>query len=101
MSESVKKHVIITVHGIRTYGGWQGRFERLVSSECPNVQFYHFRYNYFSMLDFWFPPSRWFQVRRFVKELQRTIEKLSPDRLDLVGHSFGTHLIGWGLRTLR
>jgi pimeloyl-ACP methyl ester carboxylesterase len=67
----------------------------------PEIEFYHFRNNYFSMLAFWFPPTRWLQERRFARELREIVNKLAPERLDLVGHSFGTYLVGWALRRLR
>jgi hypothetical protein len=27
------KHLVVTVHGIRTFGGWQERLERLLNEE--------------------------------------------------------------------
>jgi CheY-like chemotaxis protein len=100
MPTNAHRHVVITVHGIRTYGEWQARLEKLVAMREPNIQFCHFRYNYFSMLAFWFPPTRWLQERRFARELREIVVRLAPDRLDLVGHSFGTYLVGWALRRL-
>ena len=49
MDPKFRKHAVVTVHGIRTYGEWQLRFQDLVCSEYPEIEFHHFRYNYFSM----------------------------------------------------
>ncbi|MPR09234.1 hypothetical protein [Microvirga tunisiensis] len=70
-------------------------------AEKPDLVFYHFTYGYFSMLAFVVPFTRWILVRRFGRELRALVARLRPGRLDLVGHSFGTHLIGWTLRGLR
>jgi hypothetical protein len=93
-------HVVITDHGIRTFGGWQRRLERLAGARKPGIGFVHFQYGYFSIAAFIFPFTRWLVVRRFRRELL-SIDKRNPAaRIDLVGHSFGTHLIAWALRGL-
>jgi hypothetical protein len=93
-------HIVITVHGIRTFGDWQRRLERLVNAESPDIQFYHFQYGYFSILAFIIPFTRWLMVRRFKRELIELVRKKRPARVDCVGHSFGTHIISWALRRL-
>lgn len=99
MSES--KHIVITVHGIRTFGKWQRRLERLLKLEDPQIRSYHFQYGYFSALAFLVPFLRHLLVKRFRRELLAVINAEQPARLDIVGHSFGTHLIGWALHSLR
>jgi hypothetical protein len=44
MLQDTGKHMVITVHGIRTFGQWQRRLERLVVPVSKHVQFYHFQY---------------------------------------------------------
>jgi CheY-like chemotaxis protein len=90
---------IITVHGIRTFGSWQKRLEGLIGNQS-DITFYHFKYNYFSVLAFIFPLTRWIMVRRFRRELRDVCRINSTATIDLVGHSFGTHLVGWGLSGL-
>ena len=91
--------LVITVHGIRTFGQWQERLERLIEQAAPGeviVRNYH--YGYFSALAFVIPFFRWLATRTFRKELSSII-KANPDRqVAIVAHSFGTHLVGWGLR---
>jgi hypothetical protein len=93
-------HLVVTVHGIRTFGQWQGRLESITLAKKPGVLFYHFTYGYFSMLAFVVPFTRWIVVSRFRRELRALVARIQPGRVDLVGHSFGTHLIGWALRRL-
>jgi CheY-like chemotaxis protein len=93
-------HLIVTVHGIRTFGQWQRRLQESVAAQDPDVTFCHFTYGYFSILAFIFPPTRWILVRRFRRELVSLITRTNPARVDVIGHSFGTHLIGWALRGL-
>jgi hypothetical protein len=92
-------HLIVTVHGIRTFGKWQERLENLVleSIQDASVEFCHYKYGYFSVLAFLFPPLRWLVVRRFRNELRALIQQHRRKRVDLVGHSFGTHIIAWAL----
>jgi hypothetical protein len=101
MPES-RLHLIVTVHGIRTYGYWQERLERLVSDRTARheTEFVNFKFGYFSVLSFTFPPARWLLVRRFGKELLRLCTSQQGERIDLVGHSFGTHLIAWAVAGL-
>lgn len=92
----VVRHLVITVHGIRTFGQWQERLERMLR-EDPNVDVLNYKYGYFSVLAFLIPFLRWIVTRRFRNELLVTAHQHPGARIDLVGHSFGTHLIGWGL----
>ena len=100
MPHDTGQHVVITVHGIRTFGAWQRRLERLIAPASKDVRFYHFEYGYFSLLAFIIPLTRWLVVRRFQRELRSIFGRVKPSRLDLVAHSFGTHLVGWALRGL-
>jgi WD40 repeat protein len=93
-------HLVITLHGIRTFGGWQDRLQRLVKEADKDIEVRSYRYNYFSSIGFLFPPARWLVTRRFRKELIRTCAEESWDRVDIVAHSFGTHIAAWALRGL-
>ena len=95
-------HLVVTVHGIRTFGKWQERLERLVlqtvdAGQVKEFEFCHYKYGYFSILAFLFPPLRWLVVRRFRNELRALVRQRQRQRIDLVGHSFGTHIIAWAL----
>jgi hypothetical protein len=91
-------HVVITVPGIRTFGAWQDRLQNLLETHEPGIVVYKYRYGYFSVIAFMIPFLRWLVTRRFRRDLQAQLRKHPPDaRVDIVAHSFGTHLVGWGL----
>lgn len=90
-------HLIITVHGISTFGKWQERLEALIISEDPNIRVQNYKYGNLSVVAFLVPFLRWLVTRRFRRDVLATIAKQNWDRIDIVAHSFGTHLVGWGL----
>lgn len=102
MPEPKTKKLVFTVHGIRTFGQWQQRLEKLVaadpgSSDC-DWDFKHKDYKFFSVFRFINPLTRWIEVRRFRNEFLDKVEDAKADRIYLVGHSFGTHIIANALR---
>jgi hypothetical protein len=92
---------VITVHGIRTFGDWQGRLQKLLLTEggpqAPGLRVVAYRYGYFSVLAFLVPFLRWLVTRRFRQALLRETAACPGARIDLVAHGFGTHLAAWGL----
>ena len=97
----MSQHLVITVHGIRTYGQWQERLESMVPEEKrDSIAFVHYKIGFFSLPRFLFPPARWLVTRRFRNDLVGHLSNKQWHRIDLVGHSFGTHVIAWALRYL-
>jgi hypothetical protein len=96
------KHLIVTIHGIRTHGKWQGELEKIIREaveggatlplrELP--EFIHRKYQYFSLVAFWFPPARWMQARNFRRELENwVVNNPAVERIDIFSHSFGTYI---------
>jgi pimeloyl-ACP methyl ester carboxylesterase len=93
----LRMHRVVTVHGIRTFGNWQDRLELMLHQRDPSIQVLSCKYGYFSIIAFLIPPVRWLLTRWFARQLLDKLKIEPGDRIDLVGHSFGTHLIGWGL----
>ncbi len=94
-------HLVVTVHGIRTFGQWQERLEALVRGEAnAEIEFANYKYGYFSVIAFIVPFFRWLVVRRFRVELIKLCTDARRTRIDLVGHSFGTHIIAWAVAGL-
>jgi WD40 repeat protein len=94
------RHLIITVHGIRTFGQWQQRLARLVCSSKPSVEVHNYHYGYFSVVAFVIPIFRWLATRRFRRDFLEVASGTQWDRIDIVAHSFGTYLVAWGLRRI-
>jgi hypothetical protein len=98
-------HLVFTLHGIRTYGDWQERLQRLTLEEAERrgtsdqIEFCHYKYGIFSVLALWFPPTRWLTAKRFRKEYEaRLAEFRDVRRIDVFAHSFGTYVATLGLR---
>lgn len=96
--ESGKRHVIVLVHGIRTFGSWQERLLRMLREEDPNVEVYIYKYGYFSALAFLLPFFRIFPIRGFRKYLLSSKDDWENANVDIVAHSFGTFIVGQALR---
>ncbi|MER9702218.1 hypothetical protein [Mesorhizobium sp. M0146] len=95
------QRVVVTVHGIRTFGQWQDRLRDLIHKRAPEVIVEPFRYGYFSALAFTFPFFRWLAVLFFRARLRDLIRRHPNRRFVFVAHSFGTHLTMHGLKGLR
>ena len=94
-------HLIITVHGIRTYGNWQAELKDLLEAAEPGVTVLRYQYGFFSSLAFLIPPLRWLVARRFRNFLVQAVQSTPESaRIDLVAHSFGTYLAATALRHL-
>lgn len=91
------RKLIITVHGIRTFGQWQERLEGLVRKREPEAIFEHYHYGYFSVISFIIPMFRWLATLTFRKQLLKLVDMYPDAEVTIVSHSFGTHLVGWGL----
>ena len=96
-SSTQPTHVLIMVHGIRTFGRWQERLERLVKECDPQTKVYKYKYGFFSILEYWTPFLGWIATNRFRRHLGDIAKQHPNTRIDIVAHSFGTHLVGWGL----
>ena len=63
MAES--KHLVITVHGIRTYGDWQDQLKTVLEAAEPGVTVRMYRYGFFSSPAFLIPLVRYLAARQF------------------------------------
>ena len=95
------RRLIITAHGIRTHGAWQVRLQRLLRVRKNEVfKFVHLNYGFFSFLQDIIPFLRYFKIRWCTERLRPLITQHRWDRIDIVAHSFGTHLIARSLQRL-
>jgi hypothetical protein len=66
-----RKHGIILVHGIQTFGAWQDRFGALLKKHKKEVEVHIYKYGYRSVLELLIPFLRLFVIRRFQQYLLR------------------------------
>jgi hypothetical protein len=89
---------VITVHGIRTYGRWQERLQKILARdkrwqyEKEKKEVLIYRYGVFTLFSFVIPFLRNLAVKQFRDYLESIFEGRRPDRVDIVAHSFGTYL---------
>jgi hypothetical protein len=62
--------LVVSVHGVRTFGNWQERLEKLIADDVRHrpldqVRVVNYKFGYFSVLAFLVPVLRWLVVRRF------------------------------------
>src|SRR4051812_41006374 len=96
----VRRHLIVAVHGIRTYGHWCYHLKRRVNEVEPNALVEAYRYGYLSALGFLLPPVRILLANRFRKTLKKKIESENWQRVDIVAHSFGAYLVARSLLSM-
>lgn len=94
------KHVIILVHGIRTFGDWQNRLGALLKSKEPEAEVHVYKYRYFSTFAFLLPPLRRRVVKKFRDYLLSNTDSWRTARVDIVAHSFGTYIVARALAML-
>ncbi len=93
----VPRRILLTAHGIRTHGQWQERLAAMVSDEDPSTVAVHYKYGFFSTLAFIIPFTRYLITRRFRATFLRVAAEYPEASFDIVAHSFGTHIVAWGL----
>jgi WD40 repeat protein len=90
------RHLILTVHGIRTYGAWQQRLETLlrqrVGSAEQTLEFVHYKYGLFTVFAFLIPFLRNLATRHFCQRFESLLDGEEFDRIDVVAHSFGAYI---------
>jgi WD40 repeat protein len=103
---TTKRHLVLTVHGIRTYGRWQERLEALLHAKIKNAETNidfdarRYRYGFFTLFTFLLPFFRNLAVRNFKASLNAILDDGPYDRIDVVAHSFGTFLLVEALTNL-
>jgi pimeloyl-ACP methyl ester carboxylesterase len=98
--QNEKQTILITVHGIRTFGEWQERLNDLVVALNPQTKIEKFGYGYFSVVSFFLPFLRWLAARYFQKKLESRLAEHGDSDYLIVAHSFGTYLVARALRNL-
>lgn len=97
-SMATGNHVVVLIHGIRTYAVWEDVVEQIFRDEL-GVSVYQIRYEWFDLFNFWCPLfTRTGPISRVLREL-RDIRKRHPVApISVVCHSFGTYIISRILR---
>jgi len=103
--------VIISIHGIRTFGQWQKKLGKAIekldlggrgNGEYQNpAKAIEYKYNFFPFTSFLSKNKIESEIDRFAEMLLSTAKKHPRARISIVGHSFGTYLIFHALKKMR
>ena len=93
--------VVLTVHGINTYGDWAAKLARILQHHDPRIETESYSYGYFSILAFLIPFLRWIEVLRCRRELYCLKRRTDGRTVDIVAHSFGTFIVAKAIRSAR
>lgn len=96
-------HVVFIVHGIRDLGRWASQFEAALQAVPLGPRekraVVSIRYGYFGMGPFLLRGDRQKYVRWFMDRYTETLARFpEATRIDFVGHSNGTYLLGSALQ---
>ncbi len=90
-----KDLVLLTVHGIRTFGSWQERLFNYLKTEnsSDNVEHLHFKYVNIDPFTFVFPRNRDKVIQKLSDGLRNWLRNNRATELVCVAHSFGTFVL--------
>ncbi|MBW3503391.1 alpha/beta hydrolase [Pseudomonas sp. NKUCC02_KPG] len=89
----IKDQILITVHGIRTYGAWQAELATEVKKYSRTFDILQVKYEYVDLLYFYFPKSRERRAKELAVRLAALIKQHQGKRISIVAHSFGSVIL--------
>lgn len=85
--------LLISVHGIRTFGQWQNTLTNIIKENSNSIIHYSYQYNFFDLASFFFPFTRKQKADELIIKINQSINSNPDKKIYLVGHSFGTYVI--------
>lgn len=85
--------IVISLHGIRTYGHWQNNFSDIIKKNTSNINYYPFKYGFFGMIFFFLPFVRDFKSNRLISSINPILEENQDKKIYIFAHSYGTYVI--------
>jgi hypothetical protein len=91
--------IVILVHGIRTFAGWQDALRAELENAGLRVELTN--YEYFDLIRFLLPMQRFRTkaIERVLLQIRMVHEQNPGARISILAHSFGTYIIAEILRT--
>lgn len=89
-ARQTKSRVLVSVHGIRTYGQWQGELHRKLREWSSDFYDVEIKYGFLDLLSFLVPSRRKEIVERMADRVVKVIEGNPGSKVSIVAHSFGT-----------
>jgi hypothetical protein len=98
-SQNTKDRVLISVHGIRTYGQWQTNLSKEISDYSRSFECVEIKYGFTDLLSFLIPKLRNRAVEKAAQRVIGQIRKNQNRDIFIVAHSFGTLVVEHAIRT--
>ncbi|MHA6183446.1 hypothetical protein [Pseudomonas mohnii] len=92
--------MLISVHGIRTYGGWQASLIEVVKKYSRSFDFVEVKYGYLDLFYFFAPWSRKKKAAEIGRRLAILIEENQDKRILIVAHSFGSVILSEAVKLI-
>lgn len=98
MAQQQKETILISVHGIRTYGQWQAKLSADISQHSRSFEAIEIKYGYLDLFSFAVPYLRKKVIKRAADRIRRRIKDNPEREVHIVAHSFGTLIVSEALR---
>lgn len=98
ISKLDRDRLLVTVHGIRTYGHWQTKISDEVLRYSRSFDNIEVKYGFTDLFCFAIPPLRRKIIEREAGKLQRSLSLFSEREIHIIAHSFGTLIVSHALR---
>ena len=95
-----KEKVILSVHGIRTYGAWQSRLRSWIEESFPGWGVLDYKYGFFTIPSFFLPWARLIEIKKFKSHLLKLMEAEGAKDFVIFCHSFGTYIVVHAIQQL-
>lgn len=95
-------HVVVLIHGIRTQAEWMAMVQHEIAVD-DRIAVLPIKYGFFDSCRFWFPIwTRRQPITRVHTQIRAALQRYRKEHLEVklsvIGHSFGTYIIGHLLR---
>lgn len=88
-----KKAIVISLHGIRTYGHWQNELSTFIQDKTEHIEYHPFKYGFFSVIFFFIPLIRYIKSKSIIKSIKKIIDENKDKEVYIFAHSYGTYVI--------
>lgn len=92
--------LLISIHGIRTYGQWQIKLNEEIKKYSREYDFIEMKYGYFDILSFCIPYFRQKKYKKISSRLRSIISKNKDKEITIIAHSFGTFIVSYALSSM-
>jgi CheY-like chemotaxis protein len=98
INQHEKDRLLISVHGIRTYGQWQAKLSDEVAKSSRSFDSTEIKYGRFDLICFAIPYFRRRVVERESRKIIKCLSGFTGQEIHIIAHSFGTLIVSAALK---